>query len=65
MAVSRWIEQATGWSIYKFVKTADRRTITIRAGAQVLTAADPQPTTCVKPWTASRPGGRTAEHHTQ
>ncbi len=44
MAVSRWIEQATGWSIRKFVKTARRyRTITIQAGTQVLTAADPIP----------------------
>jgi hypothetical protein len=44
MAVSRWIEQATGWSIRKFVKTARRyRTITIQAGGHVITAADPIP----------------------
>ena len=44
LAVSRWIEQATGWSIKKFVKTARRycyRTIEIQAGHHVLTAADP------------------------
>ena len=44
MAVSRWIEQRTGWSIRKFVKTARRyRTIQIQAGDQVITAADPLP----------------------
>jgi len=42
LAVSRWIEQATGWSIRKFVKTTRRyRTIEIQAGTHVLTAADP------------------------
>jgi hypothetical protein len=42
LAVSRWIEQATGWSIKKFVKTARRyRTIQIQAGNHILTAADP------------------------
>jgi len=42
LAVSRWIEQATGWSIRKFVKTARRyRTIQIQAGNHILTAADP------------------------
>lgn len=44
MAVSRWIELATGWSIRRFVKTARRyRTITIQAGKQAITAADPLP----------------------
>jgi hypothetical protein len=44
LAVSRWIEAQTGWSIRKFVKTARRyRTIEIRAGRQTLTAADPLP----------------------
>jgi hypothetical protein len=34
LAVSRWMEQATAWSIKKFVRTARRyRTIRIRAGA--------------------------------
>jgi hypothetical protein len=41
MAVSRWIEDATGWSIRRFVKTARRyRTIQIQAGDHVITAAD-------------------------
>jgi len=44
MAVSRWIEAQTGWSIRKFVKTARRyRTIEIRAGQHTITAADPLP----------------------
>ena len=44
MAVARWIEDATGWSIKKFVRTARRyRTIQIQAGAHTLTAADPLP----------------------
>jgi Transposase DDE domain len=44
LAVSRWIENTTGWSIRKFVKTARRyRTIQIQAGDQVITAADPLP----------------------
>ena len=41
-AVSRWIEQTTGWSIKKFVKTARRyRTIETQTGNHLLTAADP------------------------
>jgi len=44
LAVSRWIENTTGWSIRRFVKTARRyRTIQIRAGNQTLTAEDPLP----------------------
>ena len=44
MAVSRWIEHATGWSIRRFVKTARRyRTIQIQAGPHTITAADPLP----------------------
>ena len=44
LAVSRWIEHVTGWSIRKFVKTARRyRTIQIRAGQHLLTAEDPVP----------------------
>jgi hypothetical protein len=44
LAVSRWIEAQTGWSIRKFVKTARRyRTIEIQAGGQTITAADPLP----------------------
>jgi hypothetical protein len=44
LAVSRWIEQTTGWSIRKFVRTARRyRTIQIQAGNHTVTAADPLP----------------------
>jgi hypothetical protein len=42
--VSRWIEQTTGWTIKKFVKTVRRyRTINIQAGPHTITAADPLP----------------------
>jgi hypothetical protein len=38
------IENRTGWSINKLVRTARRyRTVQIRAGRQILTAADPLP----------------------
>ena len=41
LAVSRWIEATTGWSIKKFVRAARRyRTITIQAGQHTITAAD-------------------------
>jgi hypothetical protein len=44
LAVSRWLEDQTGWSIKKFVKTARRyRTIEIQAGTHTITAADPLP----------------------
>jgi hypothetical protein len=44
LAVSRWIEEATGWSIKKFVKTARRySTIEIQAGEHTITAADSLP----------------------
>jgi hypothetical protein len=44
LAVSRWIEDRTGWSIRKFVRTTRRyRTIEIQAGAHTVTAADPLP----------------------
>ena len=44
LAVSRWIEHRTGWSIRRFVKTARRyRTIEIQAGDQIITAASPLP----------------------
>ncbi len=44
LAVSRWIEAATGWSIRRFVKTARRyRTIQIQASGHIITAADPLP----------------------
>jgi hypothetical protein len=45
LAVSRWIEAQTGWSIRKFVRTARRyRTVEIQAGEHTITAADPLPT---------------------
>jgi hypothetical protein len=44
LAVSRWIEDTTGWSIRKFVRTARRyRSIEIQAGPHTVTAADPLP----------------------
>jgi len=44
LAVLHWIEHQTGWSIKKFVRTARRyRTVTIQAGRQTLTAAEPPP----------------------
>jgi len=44
LAVSHWIQDRTGWSIKRFVRTARRyRTIQIRAGQHTLTAADPLP----------------------
>jgi hypothetical protein len=44
LAVTRWIEHRTGWSIRKFVKTARRyRTIEIQAGPHTIKAADPLP----------------------
>ena len=44
LAVTRWIEHETGWSIKKFVRTTRRyRTITIQAGEHTITAAGPLP----------------------
>jgi transposase len=44
LAVSRWIENTTAWSIKRFVTTARRyRTIHIQAGDHTITAADPLP----------------------
>jgi hypothetical protein len=44
LAVSRWIEDTTGWSIKKFVKNMRRyRTIKIKTGEYTITAADPLP----------------------
>ena len=54
LAVSRRIEQQTGWSIRKFVKAARRyRTIGIQAGPHAITAADPCPPTSGQPSTKS------------
>jgi hypothetical protein len=42
--MTRLVEDRTGWSIKKFVRTARRhRTVQIRTGRQVLSAADPLP----------------------
>ena len=44
LAIGGLIEDRTGWSIRKFVRTARRyRTVQIRAGQQLLTAEDPLP----------------------
>jgi hypothetical protein len=44
LAVSRWIEHQTGWSIKKFVRTTRRyRTIQVRTGKHTITAADSIP----------------------
>jgi hypothetical protein len=44
LAVTRFIEDRTGWSIKKFVRTARRyRTVHIRAGQRQLTAEEPLP----------------------
>ena len=44
LAVTRFIENRTGWSIKRFVRTTRRyRTIQIRAGQHILTAEDPLP----------------------
>ena len=49
MAVSHHIETQTGGTIKKFVRTARRyRTVKIKAGNQIPTAADPLPTTSAK-----------------
>jgi hypothetical protein len=44
LAVGRLVEELTGWSIRRFVRTARRyRTVQIRAGQHLITAADPLP----------------------
>jgi hypothetical protein len=44
LAVSRLLEERTGWSIRRFIQTARRyRTVQIHAGSRLLTAADPIP----------------------
>ncbi len=44
LAITRLIEDRTGWTIKKFVRTTRRyRSVQIRAGSQVLTAEDPLP----------------------
>ena len=42
LAVTRFIEERTGWSIKRFVRTARRyRTVQIRVGQHIVTAEDP------------------------
>jgi hypothetical protein len=44
LAVTRFIEDRTGWSITRFVRTARRyRTVHIRVGKHPVTAEDPLP----------------------
>jgi hypothetical protein len=44
LAVTRWLERVTGWSIKKLIKTLRRyHSVQIQAGDKVLTAADPLP----------------------
>jgi hypothetical protein len=44
LAVSHWLQRTTGWSVNKIIKTLRRyHTITIQAGDQTITAADPLP----------------------
>ncbi|MFZ0528968.1 MAG: IS1634 family transposase [Propionicimonas sp.] len=44
LAVTRWLERTTGWSVKKLVKTLRRyHTIQIQVGDQIVTAADPLP----------------------
>jgi hypothetical protein len=44
LAVTRFIEDHTGWSIKKFARAARRyRTIQVQAGHHTLTAEDPLP----------------------
>ncbi len=59
LAISRWIEDRTDWSIRKFVHTARRyRTVEIQAGKQTITAADPLPDDLTNVLDAiHRPGG--------
>jgi hypothetical protein len=58
MAASHHIEAQTGWSIKKFVRTARRyRTAKIKAGNQILTAADPLPDALREAFTKIRADG--------
>lgn len=58
LAVSHWIEHQTGWSIKKFVRTARRyRAVTIQAGRQTLTAAEPLPDDIAEALARIRGGG--------
>ena len=44
LAITRFIDNRTGWSLRKFLRTARRyRTVQIRVGQHTLTAEDPLP----------------------
>ena len=44
LAVTRLLEETTGWTTRRFVRTTRRyRTVQIRVGTQLLTAQDPVP----------------------
>jgi len=44
LAITRFVEEATGWSIKKFVRTArPYRTVQIRVGEHTVTAEEPLP----------------------
>ncbi|MDP4013924.1 MAG: IS1634 family transposase, partial [Candidatus Nanopelagicales bacterium] len=44
LAVTRFVEDRTGWSIKRFVRTARHyRTVQIRVGQHILTAEQPPP----------------------
>jgi hypothetical protein len=50
LAVSRWIEQRTGWAVKSLVRTARRyRTSEIHAGAHTSPPPTPSPTTSATP----------------
>ena len=58
LAVSHWLEHQTGWSIKKFVRTTGRyRTVQIRAGRQIRTAAEPLPDDLAEALTKIRGSG--------
>jgi hypothetical protein len=57
LAVTRLIEDRTGWSIKKFVRTARRyRTVAIRVGQHTITAEVPYRPTCATPRLKSTEG---------
>ena len=61
LAVGRLVEDRTGWSIRRFVRTARRyRTVQIRAGQQLITAADPLPDDLRDALARDQPGRRCA-----
>jgi len=62
LAVGRWIEHRTGWSIKKFIRTARRyRTIDIQAGAHTIPPPICYPTTSATP---SKPSPEPADMRT-